>query len=297
MLGTRLVSASLRDSRAPLCVLSAVFALLLPGVLQALSPSCNRIISLAPSLTELVQVLELEENLVGVSSFDDTLKDRLPVVGNLYAVNVEAIVSLRPSLVLLLTEQMQFADQLAALMIPVLSINHSSVTAIRESLVQLGERCGREARSDRHLTEIDTRMTELRKMVRPESVRLQSTVRALIVVGNPLESSEGIGQLHVSGSDGYYAEILEDLGVPTAYDGPTRGVSAFSLEGFIALKPTHIFHVVSPKMSTPSLLELRRRWQAEFPMIPAVRIHYPMVAEAFAKFFIGYERRDDSLEK
>jgi ABC-type Fe3+-hydroxamate transport system substrate-binding protein len=264
-------------------------------------------------LTELVQVLELEEHLVGISSFDDTLKDRLPVVGNLYAVNVEAIVSLRPSLVLLLSEQMRFADQLAALTIPVLSVDHSSVSAIRESLAQLGEMCARQATTQRYLKEVDTRMTELKKIVRPQSARLQSTVRALIVVGNPLESSEGIGHLHVSGSDGYYAEILEDLGIPSAYDGPTRGVSAFSLEGFIALKPTHIFHIVSPQMRMPSLLKLRKRWQDKFPMIPAARggaiggssekffsipgIHYPKVAETFAEFFIGYEGRDSSLGK
>jgi ABC-type Fe3+-hydroxamate transport system substrate-binding protein len=295
------------------CVLTAVFSLLLPRVLQALSPPCSRIISLAPSLTELVQVLTLDEHLVGVSSFDDTLKDRLPVVGNLYAVNVEAIVSLRPSLVLLLAEQKRFADQLAALTIPVLSVDHSSVTAIRESLIQLGKKCDRQSTTERYLQEMDARMTALKKIVRSESVRLQSTVRALVVVGNPLESSEGIGQLHVSGSDGYYAEILDNLGVPTAYEGPTRGVSAFSLEGFIALKPTHIFHIFSPQMSPPSLSELRRRWKDEFPMIPAVRggavggssekffsipgIHYPKVAEAFAEFFIGYEGRDDTLGK
>lgn len=313
MLGTRVVSTFLQDARTYACVLTIASALFLPSPLKALSPPCSRIISLAPSLTELVQVLTLDEHLVGVSSFDDTLKDRLPVVGNLYAVNVEAIVSLRPSLVLLLAEQKRFADQLAALTIPVLSVNHSSVTTIRESLIQLGKKCDRQSTTERHLQEMDARMTALRKIVGSESVRLQSTVRALVVVGNPLESGEGLGQLHVSGSDGYYAEILDNLGVPTAYEGPTRGVSAFSLEGFIALKPTHIFHIFSPQMSTPSLSELQKRWKDEFPMIPAVRrgrvggsnekffsipgIHYPRVAEAFAEFFIGYEGRDDSLEK
>ena len=313
MLGTRVVSRFSRDIRAGVYVLAVACALLLPSLLQARSPSCRRIVSLAPSLTELVQVLALEEHLVGVSSFDHELRERLPVVGNLHAVNVEAIISLRPTQVLLLREQIRFADQLAALTIPVLSVDHSSVTAIRDSLTQLGEKCGREARTEEYFREIDVRMAELRNRVRSESGRLQSTVRALVVVGNPLESSKGVGQLHVSGRDGYYAEILADLGVPTAYGGPTRGLSAFSLEGFIALKPTHIFHIFPPQTNTPSLLELRRRWQEEFPMIPAVQngaisgsskkffsipgIHYPNVAEVFAEFFIGYEGRDESLGK
>lgn len=65
---------------------------------SCLSKNNLRIVSLAPSITESLYILGLEENIVGVSSQCD-LKDK-PVVGTLLEPNIEKISSLSPDLVI-----------------------------------------------------------------------------------------------------------------------------------------------------------------------------------------------------
>lgn len=62
----------------------------------------RRIVSLAPSLTELLFALELGDHVVGVSKFADHPAEatRRPKVGGFLDPNVEAIVALKPDLVL-----------------------------------------------------------------------------------------------------------------------------------------------------------------------------------------------------
>ena len=61
----------------------------------------SRIISLLPSLTEMIFALDAGDRVVGVSDFDDFPEDvtRLPRVGGLINPNLEAIVALQPDLI------------------------------------------------------------------------------------------------------------------------------------------------------------------------------------------------------
>lgn len=68
----------------------------------SLERPANRIISLAPHITELVYAAGAGDLLVGVSSMSDYPREasRIPVIGNFSAIDLERIVQLKPDLVI-----------------------------------------------------------------------------------------------------------------------------------------------------------------------------------------------------
>ena len=61
-----------------------------------------RVVSLSPEVTEIIFALGAEDKLVGVSTYDDYPEDvfNYPAVGDLYALDIEAIAEVEPTVVL-----------------------------------------------------------------------------------------------------------------------------------------------------------------------------------------------------
>jgi iron complex transport system substrate-binding protein len=100
----------------------------------------QRIVSLLPSLTEMVCQLDQCQRLVGVdrySSWPDSVR-KLPQVGGGLDPNIEAIVALRPDLVLAATSS-RAAERLVALGIPVLALEPKTHADVQRVLGKIGQ--------------------------------------------------------------------------------------------------------------------------------------------------------------
>lgn len=111
------------------------------GVRVRLERPPQRIVSVLPSLTEMVCDLGACERLVGVDRYANHPQAvrRLPRVGEGLDPSIEAIVALRPDLVLLATSAVS-ADRLQALGIRVVALeprNHADVERVMQVLGQL----------------------------------------------------------------------------------------------------------------------------------------------------------------
>ena len=122
-----------------------VFGLLLcAAALSAAVP--ERIVSTAPSITELLYALGLGNRVVGVTRFcryppEAQLK---PKIGDYTSPNLEAIAALRPDLVIVQTNPVHLADRLGALKLRVLEINQENIAAIYKSIFDVGAATGTE---------------------------------------------------------------------------------------------------------------------------------------------------------
>lgn len=196
---------------------------------------CQRIVSLAPSITEILFELGLGSNLVGVTQYDTYPAEakRLEKVGGFFDVNLERIFILKPDIVFLLQESQQDFLSLTNLKLKVISINHKNVQGIFESIQSIGELCGLPDKSQTLLTRINQEKDGIINKYQHSGGN-----RVLIIVSVAAERN-----LYISGKDGFYSELLKYLGLQNAYEGNTSMASALSQEGLIAIDPDMIIEI------------------------------------------------------
>ena len=126
--------------------LSLVLGLALPTLVTA---APQRIVSLSPHLTEAVFWLGAESRLVGrdrFSNYPPAVKN-IPVVGDAYSLNLEALAALNPDLILLWQPPQSLKTQLANLQLPVFDTNPTTVEAVYAELKKLATRLALPAQS------------------------------------------------------------------------------------------------------------------------------------------------------
>ncbi len=137
------------------------------GQVLTLEAPVRRAVSLAPHLTELVFAAGAGDRLVGTMRYSLVPPEaaRLPVIGDAFAVNLEAVAALRPELLLVWRSGINPRQQqrLAALGLPVYVNEISSVDGIADTLRRLGRLFGTEAEADAAAAATEARWRALRQ--------------------------------------------------------------------------------------------------------------------------------------
>jgi len=110
------------------------------GVTVTLAQTPQRIVSLLPSLTESVCALDQCQRLVGVDRYSNYPASvrALPVLGGGLDPNIEAIVALKPDVVLLATSS-RASQRLESLGLKVVALEPKNHTDVRRVLKKLGQ--------------------------------------------------------------------------------------------------------------------------------------------------------------
>src|SRR5215470_14306706 len=113
-------------------------------------PEARRVVSLNPSLTQILLAVGARERIVGVDDRSAQLLPALaglPRVGGLFNPSLEAIVALEPDLVAVVpsAEQRDLRSRLLALGVPVLELPNIALEELLRSIEALGARVGRGA--------------------------------------------------------------------------------------------------------------------------------------------------------
>src|SRR4051812_18375257 len=101
----------------------------------------RRIVSTAPSITELLYTLGLGDRVVGVDRFSRYPADALskPKIGDYAAPNLESIASLKPDLVIIPTNPVNLRQRLEGMHLRVLELNQDGIPSLYKSFQQVGE--------------------------------------------------------------------------------------------------------------------------------------------------------------
>lgn len=127
----------------------------------------QRIISLAPHITENLYAIGAGDQVVGVVAFSDYPPEAqaLPQVGDFANLNIERILSLKPDLVVAWidgTSPEQLA-RLEAFGIPVLRESPDTFAEIAQAMRRLGQLAGRNGEAEAVAADIETRITHLQQ--------------------------------------------------------------------------------------------------------------------------------------
>jgi len=238
-------------TRLPLCaiiVLAFVASVLARAALRepddaAVLPPENaqRIISMAPSATETLFALGLGDRVVGVTRYCDYPPEATerPQIGGYHNPNFEAVVSLRPDLVVLLEGSASSRESFAKLGIPVLEVCHKSLDGILDSMRTIGRATGSLDRAEEMVAQIETRMHEIRQKTDglPQP-------RVMVVLDRTLGNGK-IQNAYVAGADGHLDRMVELAGGQNACPPTAARFPVVSSEGMLRINPEVIIDLVS----------------------------------------------------
>jgi iron complex transport system substrate-binding protein len=157
----------------------------------------QRVVTLAPNLTELVFSAGAGELLVGVSAYSDYPPQvaSIPVIGDAFTIDLERLALLRPDLLLAWSSgtPAHVIDELRASGYSVETIDTTSLADIPVALRRIGDLTGRETQADRVADEFDAAIGALRTQYadrRAVRVFYQVSTRPLFTVSGEHYVSE-----------------------------------------------------------------------------------------------------------
>jgi iron complex transport system substrate-binding protein len=231
---------------------------------SALQPQ-QRIISLIPSVTEMLFAIGAGADVVAVSSYDEfpPAVNALPKVGALLDPDVERIIALRPTLVATYGTQTDLEAQLHRAGIRTFSYRHAGIAGVMKSLRDLGASTGHRAQADTVAREVQAQLDAI-----AATVRGRPRPRVLLVFGGQPQSLQ---QIYVSGGTGFLHDMLTAAGGVNVLADTKRESVQPSQETLLTLAPDVIVELRSAGPATAAEIARERSAWAPLGSVPAVR--------------------------
>jgi len=219
----------------------------------------QRVVSLAPSITEIVFALGREQILKGVTSYSDFPPEAsgLPRVGSYVRLDLERIIELRPDLCIAVKDGNPKAavDRLQALGVPVYALDPRSVPTVIQAILEMGAMLNAEDRAERLVREMRSRIDR----VTAKLVGTGHRPRVFFQIGDaPIVSV---------GTNTFAHELISLAGGHNVAAG-SAAYPRFNREQVLALAPDVI--VISSMDRAGSIERTRQEW-GRWPSVPAVR--------------------------
>jgi iron complex transport system substrate-binding protein len=204
----------------------------------------QRIVSLAPSVTEILFALGAGDRVAGVTSYCDYPPEarQKPAVGDTLKPSAEKIVALKADLVIISTASQVEASlrRLAELGIPVYVSNPRSINGVLESIDRIGELIDARDRA-RQLTD------ELRGRIAAVEARVAETFRPSVFV------VLGTEPLITAGAGSFINDLINRAGARSISAEHNGDYPQYSIEAVIARQPEIIFLQAGGSELTPRL--------------------------------------------
>ncbi|MEM6731692.1 MAG: helical backbone metal receptor, partial [Myxococcota bacterium] len=191
--------------------------------------AAERIVSLAPSLTESLFAIGAGAKVVGVSRFDDRPAEvaALPKLGAVGELSVESVLALDPDLVVSVKARslVPAYQRLAQFGVAVVAYDGERIASFHNMLIHLGGLTGR-ASAAQAISD------ELRQALERPKKRPLAGLRVLVLVGR---------QPLFAATDGsYMGEVVRALGGINVLSERTKGFVPLGAESVLALEPALI---------------------------------------------------------
>jgi iron complex transport system substrate-binding protein len=201
------------------------------ALIAALGAQPRRIISTAPSVTETLFALGLGDSVVAVSQHCHYPVEaaKRPKIGTYVNPNVEAIVGLRPDLVIVQETPGQTAALLRRVGIDTIEVKHGNLDAVFGAVTTIGARCGVPDRAAKLNGEIRARLDAIRRRTAGKPRR-----SLVFIVGR---SPGSLDNLIAVGKGSYLNELIEIAGGVNALAQTPMPYPKISVESIIGLNP------------------------------------------------------------
>ncbi|MCD6154120.1 MAG: cobalamin-binding protein [Syntrophobacterales bacterium] len=232
-------------------------------------PSCpERIVSLAPNITETLFALGLDKEIVGVTMFSNypEAAGSKPKVGSFINISLEKVVSLSPDLIIATANgnKKESVRQMERVGLPVFVINPESFEEIFKTVLNIGRITGRKNEANILVGNLQKRIktiVSLTKNLKKPRVFFQIGINPIVTVGR--------STLH--------NKLIELAGGVNVFGDVAIKYPRCSMEDVIAGKPDII--IVSSMKRGGDFLRIRNKWK-KWGNIPAVKYDRIYIVES-----------------
>jgi len=234
------------------------------GRIVALPSHPERIVSLAPGITEILFAIGLGDRTAGVTTFSDypEAARSKPKVGSFVNISLERVVSLVPDLVIATADgnRKDIVEQLEEIEVPVYVINPGSFEDIFETILHIGTITGREKQAETLVSRLRDRVDAVVSLTEH-----REKPRVFIQIGsNPVVTA---------GGNTLCNRLIELAGGVNIYGDVKIRYPRCGIEDVIARKPDFI--IISSMEKGEDFSRVKSEW-LRWKHIPAVaggRIH------------------------
>ncbi|MBF0206464.1 MAG: ABC transporter substrate-binding protein [Oligoflexia bacterium] len=223
-------------------------------------PKFKRIVSLAPNLTEIILALGLEQELVGVTNFCN-VPTKKTIIGGLTNPSLEAIISLRPDLVVMTTDgnPQDVAKKLERLKIKIYVFKAKHLRELLPEILSMGQFLGAENQTKTLTNNIKQQLDNITPSP-PDRRRRPKTL--FLIWPTPII---------IAGKGTFIDDALDMLKL----DNLSRTVNypQYSLEEIIRQSPEIIFIGQSHSQTQANTRKIYQELLSKLRSVPAVKNH------------------------
>ena len=210
----------------------------------------QRIISLSPSVTEILYGIDAFDRVVAVSRYCEYPPEveNLPRVGGWTDTNLEAIVALEADVVMLTGVDAQaplMEPKLRALGIETLAVGSQSMADIFESIETIGEAVGHEVQAKKLMSEMRAELDDIRRRTRG-----LARPKVLVVVDR-LPGT--LRDIYIATEGSYLTELVEIAGGEPITPPARHNYMQLGAEALVVFDPEVIFDMVQA-LTTPTVM-------------------------------------------
>lgn len=228
----------------------------------------QRIVSLAPGITETLYALGLDEQIAGVTHYCDwpPAARKKTRIGGFTNPSIEKIVALKPDLILATADgnRKDTVEQLERLGLPVYVTNPVNTNGVLRSILNIGKITNRKQESERLVKKLQKRLDDVARQV-----GYKEKPRVFFQLGLEPVITAGRGTL--------INEVIERAGGCNVAGLDTASYPRYSAEGIIAASPDII--VFAPMINDKNFAAVKNFWK-KYGELPAVKNNkiYPINA-------------------
>lgn len=228
----------------------------------SVSASAQRIVTLAPNLTEIVYALGLGDQVVAVtqfSNFPEAVQSK-PKVGSFWQLNLEAIVGKQPDLVLALgfPQQRDLARRLSRMHVTVKTFNIEDFDDMLAAIEGIGLITGRSAQATALVESLQGDLATVQ-------ARIGHTTRPKVLWSIQREP------LRVAGRKTFVNWIIEQAGGTNAIGPTLHQYPPVGAEQVLACQPDVIIEQLMVQQDPKEQLKQARVFWQRYDHLPAVR--------------------------
>jgi len=188
----------------------------------------ERIVTLSPSVNEIVFALGYGDKVVGNTEYCKYPKESLaiPKVGGYFSPSLEKILSLNPTLVVMQENNYKMNQKLKQLGINTQIVKVNTLINIKDSILKIGKTLQREESAKEIITNINQELQNIKNITKDK--------RILIVIGH---NTSLASRIFVAGQNLYFDDIINASGNTNALQSQRKGQPILNMENIIACNP------------------------------------------------------------